>query len=84
VLKIAELGGRAQYKVSRRCFSQRQVVDYARATCLYGKPALSACQLAEATASFVSKIYSACAGISKRKRLPTDKAPPNRQGSTLT
>jgi len=27
--------------------------------------------------ALVSKMYSACAGISKRKRLPTDKAQPS-------
>ena len=67
-LASAEGCGRAHYKASRRCFSQPQVVDYARATCFVGTPALSGCHLAEGTASLsqqdvlctCSKLPSCC------------------------
>ena len=51
LFRQCEKCGRAQYKVTRCCCPQRQVVDYARATCFFGRPALSGCQLAQATAS---------------------------------
>ena len=75
------LGAKAQYKVSRSCFSQRQVVDYARATCFYSTSALSGCQLAEATASLSQLFVQAFPSESTFKQtrlLPTDKAQPSR------
>jgi len=78
--RLFEGCGKAQYKVSWSCFSQRQVVDYARATCFYGTPALSGCQLAEATASLSQLFVQAFPSESAFKQtrlLPTDKAQPS-------